>query len=168
MSTLWSRKSTVGSVASSTVWTVRGLNPGRCRICFSHPKCPAVYSMDTMGSFSGVKRLKPAADRLLQRLRTNAAASPFPLCSCVTCKGRHFADGGLKQIFHIAVDWNRKLEALPYLCLSTLLNVKIYELDAEMEGCISRCSEIDIKKVSRDEKANLSEFLANFASRSCL
>jgi hypothetical protein len=56
------------------------------------------------GLFPGVKRPKPAADRLLQRLRMNAATTPFPLCSCVTCKGGHFADEGLNQSFHIAVD----------------------------------------------------------------
>jgi hypothetical protein len=101
--------------------------------------------MNTMGPFSGAKRLKPAADHLLQRLRMNVVTSPFPICSCVTCKGTHCADEGLKQSFRIAVDWNRKLEALPYLCLSTLSVVKIYELEAEREGCVSRCSEIDRK-----------------------
>jgi hypothetical protein len=120
-----------------------------------------------VGPSSGVKRPKPAVDRLLQMSRMKAATSPFPLCSCVTCKGAHFADEGLKQSFHIAADWNRKLEALPSLFLSTLSNVKIYELEAEREGCISRCSE-RYENVSRDYIANLSESLAHFAFSSCL
>jgi hypothetical protein len=59
----------------------------------------------------------------------------------------------------MAVDRNRKFEALPYLCLSTLPNLKIYELEAEREGCISRCSEIDEKMCPGRKKVNLSEFI---------
>lgn len=45
----------------------------------------------------------------------------------------------------MAVDLRRKFEGLPYLCLSTSSNLKIYELEAEREGCILKCSEIDMK-----------------------